>query len=164
MTCWAITEKHKRDVIAIIKSVCIPDRLTYHYKYATGEALKDGQFFRKVYLYGICQKEKIHFSSCLKKVISWKNARSCTYQRGNQMVTVHWNDKMHWLPAIGLRPRILAHHKNRAHTRACNHVILNSAASTHCGESIREGNLHTCVLCCRRQETCSVPTSSSKWS
>lgn len=54
------------------------------------------------------------------------------------------NDKMRWLPALSL------YHRNRAHTRACK-ITLNSAVGARHWESIREGNLHTCVVCCRNK-------------
>lgn len=44
------------------------------------------------YLRGICHKERdsLQFLSGEKKITSWTNARSCTYQRGKWTIAAHW--------------------------------------------------------------------------
>ena len=105
------------------------------------------------YLRGICHKERdsLQFLSGEKKITSWTNARSCTYQGGKWTIAAHWMIRCADFSCGPLPQNPDLPQKQSIHTRLQHRITLNSAAGALHWENTRKGNLHTCAVCCRNK-------------
>lgn len=150
----------KGRVIAIIKSVCIPDRLKYHRSYATGEALKDGQFLSVWYL-----SQGKRFTAVPvwgEKITSWTNARSCTYQREKWTIVVHWMIRCADFQLSASAPESWPiTETEHIHAPAKSYHLTFCCWCPPLRKHQRRKVPHVCSLL-QKQDTCSAPTSSSE--